>query len=81
MGSVIKLFRISAFDPETVEMLCRAYDKACNSLHDEGQPDLVNEIIAQRIISLAQQGEHNPDRLYEYSLKALDGTKAAINES
>jgi hypothetical protein len=56
-------FKEAAIDPETIALLCAAYDKACKSLHDTGQPTLVNEIIAQRIIALAKQGERDPDKL------------------
>ena len=37
-------------------MLCDAYDKASRSLRDNGQPDIVKEVIERRIISLAQKG-------------------------
>ena len=60
--------------PETVKLLCDTYDKVQKSLHDSGQPHIVNEVIAQRIISLAKQGERNPDTLCEGVLKAF-GTK------
>jgi hypothetical protein len=48
-----------------------AFDKTCQSLHDAGQPDIIKEIIAKRIISLARDGERDPDRLCEETLKAL----------
>lgn len=75
MGTILDLFHGTAFDPETVKTLCDAYEKARKSLHDTGQPHIVNEIIAQRIIALAQQGERDPDRLCAGALKAL-GDKA-----
>ena len=46
----------------------KAFDKARQMLHDRGQPDIVNEIIARRIIELAEAGEHDPDRLCERAL-------------
>jgi hypothetical protein len=64
-------FRSPAFDPETVKLLSDAYDKARKSLHDTGQPYIVNEVIAERIIALAKQGERNPDRLCKGALTAL----------
>ena len=60
MGDIVEFFRKSDFDPETVKVLCDAYDKASKSLHDNGQPDIVKEVIARRIISLAQKGERDP---------------------
>jgi hypothetical protein len=76
MGDIVEFFRKSDFDPETVKLLCDAYDKASRSLDDNGQPDMVKEVIARRIISLAQKGERNPDRLCARALAAL-GDRAA----
>jgi hypothetical protein len=69
--SVIEFFNATAFDPETVTALCDAYDRARASLHDTGQPAIVNEIIAQNLIALAKTGERDPERLCEGALKAL----------
>ena len=41
----------------------QAYDKARELLHDGGQPAIVNEIIARRIIEIAEKGEHEADKL------------------
>ena len=49
MGKIVRNLFGTAFDPETVKCLCDAYDRACTSLHDRGQPDIVNEVIAERI--------------------------------
>jgi hypothetical protein len=56
--------------------MCAAFDKARKTLHDNGQPEIVYEVIARRIIALAQQGERNPDKLCEGALMAL-GDRAA----
>ena len=77
MGTVLDLFHQAFSDPETVETLSEAYEKARKSLHDTGQPQIVNEIIAQRIIALALKGERDPNRLCAGALIAL-GNKAAF---
>jgi len=77
MGTILDLFRQAGFDPETVKTLGDAYEKARKSLHDTGQPQIVNEIIAQRIVALAKKGERNPDRLCAGALTAL-GNKAVF---
>src|SRR6185437_11517483 len=48
---VIELFREAAFDSERVEALCGAFDLASKALHDTARPDIVNEVIAKRIIA------------------------------
>ena len=63
MGSVLK-FPITdvaisdrAFDAETTALICQAFDLTCRDLHDKGQPALVTEIIAKRLIEIAARGE------------------------
>jgi len=77
MSKVVALFEKVAFDPETISILEIAYESARKSLHDKGQPALVQEIIAQRIIAAAKTGERNPERLCEAALIAL-GNKAVF---
>ena len=59
------------FDPETLTLLVEAYDRTMQALHDRGQPELVREVIAKRIIALAGEGERNPDRLSRAALAAV----------
>ncbi len=77
MSNIIDLFQSTAFEPETVKLLCEAYDKARASLHDTGQPHIVNEVIAQRIIAMAKQGERDPDRLCAKALTGLGDAAAS----
>ena len=70
-AAIVDLFCSTAFDPETVKLLGDAYDKARKSLHDNGQPHIVNEVIAERIISLAKQGERDADSLCKGALTAI----------
>jgi hypothetical protein len=69
MGEILQFIRpYDVFDPETLVILGKAYDKALACLHDRGQPLVVREIMAQRIFDLATTGERNPDRLCEAAL-------------
>jgi len=79
MVQIVDLFCAAGFDPETIVLLCEAYEKARKSLHDTGQPDIVTEIIVQRIIAFAKQGERDPDKLCADALSALGG-KAAFEK-
>ena len=76
MAHVLDLLRLAGFDLKAVEAICEAYSKARKSFHDTGDPDLVNEIIALRILSLAKQVERDPDRLRAGALAALTITPA-----
>jgi hypothetical protein len=72
MPGILEFIRSeNAFDLEVVALLVEAYDSALKSLHDRGQPEIVREIIAERIIEAAKKGERNPDRLCEAGLVAM----------
>jgi hypothetical protein len=61
----------AAFDHNATRARGKAFDRACHSLHDIGQPGLVREIIAKRIVEVARDGERDPDELCVRALKAL----------
>jgi hypothetical protein len=71
MTTISELLRGAGFDHKTVEVICEAYIKARRSLRDTNHPDLVNEIIARRILSLAQLGERDSDQLRAKALAEL----------
>ena len=48
-----------------------AFDAACRDLGETGQPKLVREIIAKRIIEAAKNGERDSERLCNAGLAAL----------
>ena len=47
MASSLPFFQDAAFDSEMTKIMGEAFDHACASLHDIGQPDLVKEVIAR----------------------------------
>lgn len=72
MGRVLQFIRPSdAFDSATLTILSDAYDKALAALHDVGQPQIVRETMANRILELASQGERDPERLFRAALGSL----------
>ena len=60
-----------SFDPQTVASMCAAFDLAKKAMNDCGQPELVHEILAGKIIGLAREGESNPIELSRRALKRL----------
>jgi hypothetical protein len=76
MGIVVDfLCRDTAFDPDTLQVLCRAYDQTLALLGDTGQPSIVKEVIAGRIIALAKKGELDADRM---CAEVLNGAFVAV---
>jgi hypothetical protein len=63
--------RWSGSGDEATRLMGEAFDAVCKDLHDTGQPALVREIIANRIIKAAKKGERDPVRLRHTGLAAL----------
>ncbi len=59
------------FAPETVAKICEAFEMTVKAMHDCGQPDVVQEVLAKRIIGLAQQGITDPHELSNRALSDL----------
>ena len=78
MSSIVPIFRGSGFDAEAVQALGKAYDLACLSLHPGGQPPVVQEILARKIIEVAQRGERDPERLAAIALANLGSLHCEI---
>jgi hypothetical protein len=70
-SSVVPIFRNAGFDDGATRALGMAYDIACRSLHPKGQPPVVQETLARNILSAAQRGERDPDRLAALALQVL----------
>jgi hypothetical protein len=51
--------------------MSEAFEAACKQLDDTGQPELVLEVIADRIMAAARTGERDPVRLREAALFGL----------
>jgi hypothetical protein len=66
---IARFLETNTFDPETTRLLGEVFDSVCIELHDRGQPAIVREVIAKRIIEAAKRGERDPDRLRAVVLK------------
>ena len=65
-----KLIQGAAFDPETVRVLSQAYETAVR-LVGKGQPPLVLEAIAKRIIESAGSGERDPQKMVDHAIRGV----------
>jgi hypothetical protein len=65
MGSILPFIRKAGivFDDRVTLVIGEAFDSACKELHDSGQPAIVYEVIARRIMDAAKQGERDIRRL------------------
>jgi hypothetical protein len=69
--SIRSLVTPGEFDPESLAAMVEAFDAAYKALDDGGQPKIVLEVIAQRIIEAARRGERDPVRLVKAALPWL----------
>ena len=72
MGEVVAMPSRSSpgvfFEPEVIGLMSEALEAACKALRDAGEPLVVREAIAGRIIAAASSGERDPVRLHAAAL-------------
>jgi len=68
---IYRLLQNHAFGPDEIRVLTTAFEEALHSLRLVDRTDPATEMVARRIIELAQQGERDPVRLRERTLKSL----------
>ena len=71
MADILPFLRGQSFDPEMTRIMGDAFNSAARSLHDRGQPAVVQEIIAKRIIDIAATGVRDSEQLARQALKSL----------
>jgi hypothetical protein len=69
--SIAQLFKEAGLDPELTRVMQEAFDRAARSLHDTGQPELIREVLAERIITAARRGVRDPRELCMEATKSL----------
>ena len=72
MASILPFLRPNdgAFDDRATRVMGEAFD-AAKALHGSGQPQIVYDTIAARIIAAAHRGERDPVRLRNAGLAGL----------
>jgi hypothetical protein len=66
-----RLIEGAAFDPEVIILMTRAYQAAVKRV-GKGQPVLVLETLAKRIIEIAGTGERDPQKMIEYAVRGVE---------
>jgi hypothetical protein len=81
--SIIPLLAQSAFEPETVEFLVSVYEAAWKQVEQSGSKLAspayqrpAQELIAKRIIEMAQRGERDPSILADDAVSFLERSYA-----
>jgi hypothetical protein len=81
--TIIPLLAQSAFEPEMIETLVLAFERAWQKVEQSGSKFAspayergAQEILAKRIIEMAQRGEREPDQLVDDAVEFLDRSYA-----
>lgn len=61
---ITPFLRGQAFDPDTVEVLGKAFVTTCEALGLVDREDAMTQLVAEKIIELAQRGFRNPTALH-----------------
>jgi hypothetical protein len=72
VASILRFLRPRRdFDDALTKLMGEAFEAACHELHDGGQPQIVQEVMARRIIDAVKRGERDPRRLRDAALSAI----------
>jgi hypothetical protein len=62
---------IGVFEPEAIERMTAAYENALKVLQLTDRNDPITELVASKIIQIAEVGERDRERLCQRTLEAL----------
>jgi hypothetical protein len=79
--AIYRLLKNRAFGPDEIKVLTAAYEEALRTLRLGNRSDPKTEIVAKKIIELAQRGERDPVRLRECAIRSLTSASPPEVES
>ena len=72
---IYRIFKTRVFEPEAIAIMSAAYESALRALPLTDCEDPITEVVAKKIIDVAQLGESDPARICEAALKELGITR------
>jgi hypothetical protein len=78
--TIYRLFQNSAFGPEEIGYITAAYEDALRVLGLANRGDAITEIVAKKVIEIAQTGERNPVQIRLRAIAEL-GVPPFVSES
>ena len=79
MVPITPFLKGQAFQPETVRAMGAAFDTACRRLRLAHRIDPATELVAKKVIEVAQRGERDPDRICSSVLEAFNAEGTGRN--
>lgn len=77
MAAIYRLLENQAFGPEEIKRLVSAYEKALRVLALKSRDDAATQLVAKKIIKIAQTGERDPARICRRAIAELAISRAA----
>ena len=68
---IYRLLQNHVFDPDTVAVMVTAFEDALRELRLTDRADPATELVARKIIELAERGERDPARLRDRVVRSL----------
>ena len=75
---ITRILQDTAFGPDEITVLVAAFEDALRALSLVNRADLATEIVATKIIELANQGESDPVRLRERVVAAVSSRPPSV---
>ena len=75
--AIYRLIASGTFDPDVIEVMIAAYERALSELSLTDRNDPLTELIAKSIINVTAVGERDPEKIKERALHALGIRKTA----
>jgi hypothetical protein len=69
--AIYRLLQNSAFGPEEIDRMTIAYEEALRVLGLTDRADPMTEILAKKIVEIAQTGERDPIRICTSAVAAI----------
>jgi hypothetical protein len=71
VADILPYLKGRSFDNNTVQIMGEAFEAAMRGLPVTGEPALVREVLAKRIIEIAEKGERDSKELARRALEEL----------
>lgn len=69
---IYQLLKRGVFEPELIAIMGGVFEDVLQALGLVDRQDPLTEMVAKKVIELAQTGEHDPDRLKQLTLQAFE---------
>jgi hypothetical protein len=69
---IYQLLQRGAFEPELIATMGDVFEDVLRTLGLVDRQDPLTEMVAKKVIELAQNGEHDPVRLKQLTLEAFE---------